>query len=262
MQSDARRGRKCYQLRTIGLLAGNPPLESVNSFFGQSCSQVNPGEPLQEDRQPRHFRSIRQEHEDHRQVAIRELGKTASHLLVLPGTDSILADQHDGRPGSLDDLFQGFLPRAARDQLPLVQPHFQSPGTKRFGKLADSGLVLAVVAQEDVEALGHLYRDSSALAGTGVAQGRTRPAECWPPKNSKLVSTLTALEEPSGRLDPRSGDGGGGRGCSADLQRRQLFGQDLAVDAARRGAQEPTAGQEGQGEAGLAHLITQRGTSV
>ena len=34
-------------------------------------------------------------------------------------------------------------------------------------------------------------------------------------------------------------------------QRRQLFGQDLAVDAAGRGAEEPTAGQEDQGEARL-----------
>src|SRR6185295_5847100 len=37
-----------------------------------------------------------------------------------------------------------------------------------------------------------------------------------------------------------------------DLQRLHLFGQDLAVDAARRGVQEPTAGDEDQGEARLA----------
>ena len=62
---------------------------------------------------------------------------------------------------------------------------------------------------------------------------------------------LTALEEPPGGLDPRPGDGVGVRGSPGDLQRRQLFGQDLAVDAARSGAQEPTAGQENQREAGL-----------
>ena len=73
------------------------------------------------------------------------------------------------------------------------------------------------------------------------------------PKGSKLVSALTALEEPAGGLDPRPGDGVGVRGGPGDLQRRQLFGQDLAVDAARRGAQEPTAGEEDQGEAGLTH---------
>ena len=43
----------------------------------------------------------------------------------------------------------------------------------------------------------------------------------------------------------------GVRGGPGDLQRRQLFGQDLAIDAACRGAQEPTAGEEDQGEAGL-----------
>jgi hypothetical protein len=47
------------------------------------------------------------------------------------------------------------------------------------------------------------------------------------PRTSKLVSVLTALEEPSGRLDPRSDNGGGGRGGPRELQRRQLFGQDL-----------------------------------
>ena len=62
---------------------------------------------------------------------------------------------------------------------------------------------------------------------------------------------LAALEEPSGGLDPRPGDGLGVRGGPSDLQRRQLFGQDLAVDAAGRGAEEPTAGEEDQGEAGL-----------
>jgi hypothetical protein len=43
----------------------------------------------------------------------------------------------------------------------------------------------------------------------------------------------------------------GVRGGPGDLQRRQLFGRDLAVDAASRGAQEPTAGEEDQGEARL-----------
>jgi len=55
---------------------------------------------------------------------------------------------------------------------------------------------------------------------------------------------LTALEEPTGRLDPWPDDGVGVRGGPSDLQRRQLFGQDLAIDAARRGAQKPTAGEE------------------
>src|SRR6185295_12557554 len=73
-----------------------------------------------------------------------------------------------------------------------------------------------------------------------------------PSEGSKLVSALIALEEPSGDLDPRPGDSGGVRGGPGDLQRRQLFGQDLAVDAAGRGAQEPTVGQGDQGEARLA----------
>jgi len=80
----------------------------------------------------------------------------------------------------------------------------------------------------------------------------TGPAESRPQESSKLVSALTALEEPAGGLDPRPGDGVGVRGGPGDLQRRQLFGQDLAVDAARRGVQEPTAGEENQGEARLA----------
>ena len=62
------------------------------------------------------------------------------------------------------------------------------------------------------------------------------PARRRPPKGSKLVPALTALEEPAGGLDPRPGDGVGVRGGPSDLQRRQLFGQDLAVDATRRGA--------------------------
>ena len=71
------------------------------------------------------------------------------------------------------------------------------------------------------------------------------------PQGSKLVSALTALEEPSGRFDLRPGDGVGVRGGPGDLQRRQLFGQDLAVDAAGRGGKEPTAGEKDQEEAGL-----------
>src|SRR5688500_18308396 len=64
------------------------------------------------------------------------------------------------------------------------------------------------------------------------------------PGSLKLVSALTALEEPSGGLDPWPGDGVGVRGGPGDLQRRQLFGQDLAVDAAGRGGKEPTASEE------------------
>jgi uncharacterized protein (DUF4415 family) len=71
------------------------------------------------------------------------------------------------------------------------------------------------------------------------------------PHGSKLVSVLAALEEPAGRFDPWPGDRVGVRGGPGDLQRRQLFGKDLAVDAAGRGGQEPTAGEEDQGEAGL-----------
>jgi hypothetical protein len=81
----------------------------------------------------------------------------------------------------------------------------------------------------------------------GMKKGRQNTG----PQGSKLVSALPALEEPAGRLDPRPGDGVGVRGDPGDLQRRQLFGQDLAVDAARRGAQEPAAGEEDQGEARL-----------
>jgi hypothetical protein len=58
---------------------------------------------------------------------------------------------------------------------------------------------------------------------------------------------------PAGGLDPRPGDGGRVRGGPGDLQRRQIFGQDLAVDAAGRGAQKPSTGQEDQGEARLIH---------
>jgi len=75
------------------------------------------------------------------------------------------------------------------------------------------------------------------------------------PRTSKLVSALTALEEPADRLDPRPGDGGGVRGGPGDLQRRQLFGQDLAVDAAGRGAEEPPAGEEDQGEARVPRFL-------
>jgi hypothetical protein len=84
-----------------------------------------------------------------------------------------------------------------------------------------------------------------------VSRRRTTGPAGAGPRSSKLVSALTALEEPTGRLDPRPGDGVGVRGGPGDFQRRQLFGQDLAVDATRRGAQEPTAGEEDQGEARL-----------
>ena len=64
-----------------------------------------------------------------------------------------------------------------------------------------------------------------------------------PAPGSKLVSALTALEEPSGRFDPRPGDSVGVCSGPGDLQRRHLFGQDLEVDTAR-GCRKPTAGQE------------------
>ncbi len=56
-----------HGLRAIGLLAGYPPLESVNPLLlVESASQVNPSEPFQEDRQHRFFRSAGQEYRDHR----------------------------------------------------------------------------------------------------------------------------------------------------------------------------------------------------
>src|SRR6185436_15508747 len=94
-----------------------------------------------------------------------EFGKTAPHLRVLPWAETIVADQHGGRPGGLDDLLKRLLPGPARDQLPLIQPDFQPSSTQRLGECADGGLVLAVVAQEDVEALSHSRRDSSADPG-------------------------------------------------------------------------------------------------
>ncbi len=54
-----------------------------------------------------------------------------------------------------------------------------------------------------------------------------------------------------GRFRAPARDGVGARGGPGDFQRRQLFRQDLAVDAAGKGAQEPTAGEEDQGEARL-----------
>lgn len=60
----------------------------------------------------------------------------------------------------------------------------------------------------------------------------------------KLVSALTALEEPAGRLDPRRQRRV--RGGSGDIQRHQFFGQDLTVKTTGRGARKPAAGKEDQ----------------
>jgi hypothetical protein len=78
---------------------------------------------------------------------------------------------------------------------------------------------------------------------TGLAKG-TGAGRTPAPQGSKLVSALTALEEPAGGLDPWPGDGVGVRSGPGDLQRRQLFGLGLGIDAARADSEEPTAGQE------------------
>jgi hypothetical protein len=62
------------------------------------------------------------------------------------------------------------------------------------------------------------------------------------PQGSKFVSALTTLKEAAGRFDPRPGDGLGVRGVPGDLQKRQPFGKDLAVERRAKELKEPTAG--------------------
>lgn len=53
-----------------------------------------------------------------------------------------------------DDLLDGLLPRAPRDQFPFVQPDLEAALPQSLSDLADGRLVLAVMAEEDVEGLG------------------------------------------------------------------------------------------------------------
>src|SRR6185369_8194422 len=63
--------------------------------------------------------------------------------------------EHGDRARGPHAFFEPFLPGEARPQLVLVQPDAQAPAAEEPGDLFDHRLVLAVVAQENVESVRH-----------------------------------------------------------------------------------------------------------
>jgi len=141
-------------LLSVRFFAGDSPFQTVETFFGKAGSEVYPGDLSQEKGKLGNLGTVWKEDGDDGQLPVHHLRQAGPHLGVLPGTEPILADQDGGRSDGGYDLLDGLLPKATRNQFPFIQPNLEAAVPQRLSDLADGRLVLAVMAEEDVEGLG------------------------------------------------------------------------------------------------------------
>ncbi len=134
-----------------GLDAGDAPVEQVEAAGSEAVAEVDPGEAAQEERQRGPCGRAGQEHRDDRQGAADTFVDGGAHLRRLPGAEAIAAEQDGGRADDAEGLFEGVLPAAARDEVGDVDPGAQAAVAEGAGDGGRLSLVVAVVAQEDVE---------------------------------------------------------------------------------------------------------------
>ena len=91
------------------------------------------------------------------------------NLLVLPGADTAVTDKNRCRFYALDLLSKFSLPRATGKDLLYVKPWLDAFLDQLLRDLANSWLVLAVVAQEDIKDLG---LGVSPVHANGVLYGK------------------------------------------------------------------------------------------
>jgi hypothetical protein len=142
-------------LLPVRLLAGDSPFQTVETFFGNATrAKIYPGDLSQEEGKLGSLGTVWEEDWNNRQLSPHHLCQASPHLGEFPGTEPIFAYQDGGGADGGDDLLDGLLPRTTRDQLPFVQPHLKPTVPQGFTDLAHGRLVLAVMAEEDVEGLG------------------------------------------------------------------------------------------------------------
>jgi hypothetical protein len=141
-------------LLSVWLFACDPPFEAAEPFFREAVPKVHPGELSEEGGKLGGLRATWKQNRDNGQLTLHHLAQTDPHFGDLPRSEPILAHQDGGGEDGGEDLLKSLLPRAAWDELPFVQPDVEAPVLQRLPNLAGSRLVLAVVAEEDVEGIG------------------------------------------------------------------------------------------------------------
>src|SRR5262249_41765481 len=139
------------------LLPSDPKDELVQTFLGQALAQIDPGVFTEEEAEDRLVRCSGEEDGDHGLTTLHHLADAGTDLGSLPGTQPMVAEAHQSGRNLQDPLLQLVLPGNPGPELILVEPWVQPLRAQGGGDLADDGLVLAVVAEEDVVAWGHKH---------------------------------------------------------------------------------------------------------
>jgi hypothetical protein len=105
----------------------------------------------QRPRQLRRGFSGGQDHRNDGTLPHHELAENRLNLLILPGAKATFPHKHRGGFDPFDLLAKRRLPRSSRPDLLLIQPGPDVVLGQLPRDLANGGLVLAVVAQEDIK---------------------------------------------------------------------------------------------------------------
>ena len=157
-----------------GFYSRNSPNKLLERIrFGHA--EIHPLTILQRPRQLRRFGCVRQDRRNDGTFPPHKLAEEGLNLLILPWANTTIADKNRSRIYIFDLLSERRLPRRSGADLFFIQPWFDLFLSQLPRDLANSWLVLAVVAQEDVKdfALGVLGVHTEPLFRSIIGEALT-----------------------------------------------------------------------------------------
>ena len=96
-------------------------------------------------------------------------------LALLPRPEAVRANHHGNRAAVGEAAFQGRRPVVTRTQIPVVLERFEAPVAERLRQSLDLRIVPTIVAEKNVDKLGHMRRPRAPLEASSASVAYNLP---------------------------------------------------------------------------------------